>query len=471
MDILDKIRKLFGKDNQPVNQDRIDMLKQAREAMQQQQDYIESLQAAPKKLGRSLFVMGHEVLVHMDGGLHLLNTNGKIAKPGSLLQMVEGEDGLKLIGPAHESFSALSGTVAVVEKSHGSWAIVSQDGRSMSVSLGSLSAEPGDRLVVDGLCAVRNMGKPDSADHVFDSVSGIGWDDIGGLREAKEELREAVEMPLAHPDLFKAYGKRSVRGVLLWGPPGCGKTRLAKACAASVGRAAGGAGMFLYVKGPELLDMWVGRTEAAIRGLFASCRARKAETGITPVLFIDEADAVLGRRGSGISSDIERTIVPQFLAEMDGLDEHGAMVLLATNRPDTLDPAIVREGRIDRKIEIGRPEKPDAEEIASIHFKARPFDRKAFDSAREMASRAVEIVFSDDLSIEGGPLLRDVVSGAMLEEMAERSSSSAIRRDIAKGSKKPSGIGEPDLMAAARSLARHQRGVSFSSRMMPSRRA
>lgn len=184
----------------------------------------------------------------------------------------------------------------------------------------SQSLEKGDRVVLDstGSVITKNLGKDDERFN-FTAETNVTWDDIGGLTKAKEQMIEAVELPHKNKEIFEFYGKRPVKGILLYGPAGCGKTLLGKATATSIARMHRGekeSAGFIYVKGPEILDRYVGVAEATIRQIFQGARKHKETYGYPAVVFIDEADAILSKRGSGVSSDIERTIVPMFLTEM-----------------------------------------------------------------------------------------------------------------------------------------------------------
>ena len=301
--------------------------------------------------------------------------------------------------------------------------------------------EKGDRIVVDrGMNIVlKNLGKETSA--FLTEVPGLTWDEIGGLEEAKMELREAIELPFERPDLFVRYGKRPIKGVLLYGPPGCGKTLLGRAAATSIARLHGksGAGGFIYVKGPEVLSRFVGSAEATIRGVFQNAKEHYKKTGFPAVIFIDEADAILSRRGTGISSDMEKTIVPTFLTEMDGAEESGAIVFLATNRSDVLDPAIVRDRRIDRKIRISRPDRTSSIEIFKLALAPVPMGNG--DSIRGIAEKATEELFHVKWSLYSIELqedemvvtLGDLISGGMIVNIVDHATSYAMRREMADG--------------------------------------
>jgi proteasome-associated ATPase len=296
----------------------------------------------------------------------------------------------------------------------------------------SFEAEPGARVVLDssGFLAKENLGKTDN-NYVREATT-ITWDDIGGLWDAKEQLQEAIELPMSHPEIFEKYGQEPIKGVLLYGPPGCGKTLLGKATATSIARNFGAQSStgFIYIKGPEVLSKWLGESEAKIRQLFAMARDHRDDTGYPAVIFIDEADALLGRRGRGIGgSSISDTVVPTFLAEMDGLDDTGAVVLLATNRPDTLDPAVIRPGRIDRKIKISRPDRETAADILRIHLRSKPVTN----TLDAVIQYVMEAVFDDNNRVQGQPL-SSVLNGAILENIVSRATSFAIKDDISRGS-------------------------------------
>lgn len=328
--------------------------------------------------------------------------------------------------------------------------------------------EVGERLVLDnsGSVVTANLGKPPPPPRV--NTTRTTWDDVGGLEEAKAAMIEAIEMPVKYADLYKKYNKLPVKGVLLYGAPGCGKTLLGRAAATAISDVNEGRGTesnFLYVKGPELLNMYVGNTEASIRSLFAQAREHKENHGYPAILFIDEADALLGARGGrgahgGMLGSLSSTIVPQFLSEMDGLEDSGAIVLLSTNRADVLDPAIVREGRIDRKVRIGRPDQKATEAILRIHLKGKPLD-SAVDEA-QFAKVAAEALFAPDFVLysihrnDGPPFtvpftLGHMVNGAMIAALVDQSTTNAINREIKGGT---SGVSMSDFAQALISVFR-----------------
>ncbi len=319
--------------------------------------------------------------------------------------------------------------------------------------------EEGDKVILDysDLLVIENLGQ-DAKVFAFDDVEEITWDDIGGLVEAKAGMIEAIENPVKLKDLYEAYGKKSIKGVLLYGPPGCGKTLLGKAAATSVRQVHGAeqvATGFIYVKGPEILDRYVGMAEAAVRSLFLRAHKHFKKEGYPAVIFIDEADAILGKRGSGISSDVNMTIVPSFLTEMDGMEDSGALVILATNRADIIDPAIVRDGRIDRRVMVGRPSREAAAHIFTIHLQGVPLKGKL--TIEEAVRIGVEQLFSDRHTIynvqkKSGEVLpfglHHVSSGSMIANVVDQATSRAIARDEKEN--KAQGVTLEDIETAVR---------------------
>lgn len=341
--------------------------------------------------------------------------------------------------------------------------------------------KPDDHVILDmtGKVIVRNIGRGDKS-KVYTEDTGVTWDDIGGLFEAKQALIEAIEEPVLKADLYKKFRRRPSRGVLLYGPPGTGKTMLGKAAATALARVHGAsarAGGFLYVKGPELLNMFVGSSEANIRKLFASAREHKAVHGYPAIVFIDEADALMGKRGQARGYEgMERTLVPQFLAEMDGLEDAGCMILLATNRPDSLDPAVVRVGRVDKKIYVRRPNQEEAENIFSIYLRGLPLQNVQTERGRKgdnlelFAKHVAATLFDDkhalfvvrcvDAKNDRRFGMRDLASGALIAGIVDNAAQLALRRE--RDGDRTSGLNLTDLENAVRSIVDEYRSLDHT---------
>ena len=334
--------------------------------------------------------------------------------------------------------------------------------------------------------AIEKFENRQARTHLLDEVPTVTWEQIGGQHQAIEAIRKAIEYPLLHADTFTKYQFTQPKGFLLYGPPGCGKTMIGQAAAASLSqlvRASQGqassesqsknppvtSGAFLHIKGPEILNMWLGESERIVRDLFAKARARRKE-GALPFIFIDEAESVLGTRRSMRSFNINNTLVPMFCAEMDGIESlQDVVIILASNRPDLIDPAVLRPGRIDRKIKVARPTREAAVEILSVYLtSALPLDatlleqhEHSHDKARRATiEQVVDSLFSRtdqnrvlSIRLRNGQhkvLYRgDLVSGAILSAIVQRAKEKAIERAVAQaGATAGDGIRAQDLLDA-----------------------
>jgi len=312
----------------------------------------------------------------------------------------------------------------------------------------------------DSLFAYNLLPKSSVDSLVLEKVPDIRYENIGGLFDAIQTIRDAVELPHLYPEYFREYRLVPPKGILLYGPPGCGKTLIAKAVANSLTRrieemtGERAESYFLNVKGPELLNKFVGETEQAIRDLFA--RARNQATHRTPVIiFFDEMDSLFRVRGSGVSSDMEATIVPQFLAELDGLEILENVVIIgATNREDLIDPAVLRPGRLDRKVRIPRPGKEAAVEIFSKYLTYDlPLDLaavEAFGSKAQAVEGMVKLVVETmygtepeneliEITYANGTnkilYMKDFASGAIIENIVRRAKFLAVKELVDRGKK------------------------------------
>ncbi|HWB67630.1 MAG TPA: proteasome ATPase [Mycobacteriales bacterium] len=307
----------------------------------------------------------------------------------------------------------------------------------------------------------ERIPKSEVEELVLEEVPDIDYADIGGLHEQIEAIRDAVELPFLHKDLFIEHQLRPPKGILLYGPPGCGKTLIAKAVANSLAKqvqAAGkgeGRSYFLNIKGPELLNKYVGETERHIRLVFQRAR-EKASEGTPVIVFFDEMDSVFRTRGSGVSSDVENTIVPQLLSEIDGVEGlENVIVIGASNREDMIDPAILRPGRLDVKIKIERPDAEAARDIFSKYLKPdlplHADDLAEHGGSREatieaMIQRTVERMYTEDednrfleVTYANGDkevlYFKDFNSGAMIENIVDRAKKMAIKSFLESGNK------------------------------------
>ncbi len=360
----------------------------------------------------------------------------------------------------------MEGPLLIVEEIIGDKIKVEWGGNARMVLAGRFlgKIKKGDRVIADDTCSVvmRNLGKVESTYRIAKS-DGVTWDEIGGLHEAKRDIVEAIIEPVQQASLYKFYGRKPCKGILLYGPPRCGKTLLVKATTTAVGEAFGSSAIssgFIYIKGPELLSKYVGVAEERIGQLFRRTRAHKAKHGFPAILFIDEAESVLSKRGTGISSDVNNTIVPAFLSEMDGLEETGAIIILATNRSDILDPAVVQEGRIDRKIHIGRPDKESAMDIFNVHMRNIPLGPDTdLEQLIELGSKELfcskKKMYRISLKSRGKNakhfIFGNICSGGMIAEIVQMASSHAMRRNQAeKTARKYWGVQCEDMRNAVR---------------------
>jgi proteasome-associated ATPase len=335
----------------------------------------------------------------------------------------------------------------------------------------------GDSVLIEPRAGIvlERLPRPDAEELVLEEVPDVSYDDVGGLDDQIEQITDAVELPFLHQALFSEYDLPAPKGILLYGPPGCGKTLIAKAVANSLAKKVAevsgdreARSFFLNIKGPELLNKYVGETERQIRMVFQRAR-EKSEQGWPVIVFFDEMESLFRTRGSGISSDIESTIVPQLLAEIDGVETlKNVIVIGASNREDLIDPAILRPGRLDVKIKIERPSEESAASIFGRYLTSDlPIDPDMVDTigggdpdkaVQAMIEDTVREMYRDDeanrfleVTYQNGDkevmYFKDFSSGAMIENIVRRAKKLAIKRQIAGG---PKGIRTDDLLSSIR---------------------
>lgn len=354
----------------------------------------------------------------------------KLQKYEELLQEIidskEKKEGLVLAGPEDNLYKVKTSNGESIVSSP---ALKVKKGQSVVIIGGTIV-----RLLPESLISVNREDPPE--------FKKISWEEIGGMASQIETIRKKVEYPQIYKKIYAKFNMPASKGIILHGPPGCGKTLIAKAIASSMlkGKQITNDN-FIYVKGAELLDMYVGNTEGRIKSMFDAARKSQKKSGERSIIFIDEAEAILPSRGSRKSSDVDTTIVPTFLSEMDGFQDDGPFVILATNYPEQIDVAVQRPGRIDLKIYVGRPTKEDSIEIFKIHLS------KTFlhEDIEELAKNAATHLFTQEKHVSE-------VSGAMIANIVSEGIENALMRNINVSGSSTTGVTTTDLITAINHL-------------------
>ncbi len=456
--------------------DREDMVAEARQALEKYEQIVKKLSSPANRIGTFLSAANRETAQLVVGGADYFCNCDPRVDLGSLRRgtrvlvneayVIVGDLGFDKTGPVVKINEVLGPDRLRVGTEHGMQSLVLQ--RSDLLLKEKLKA--GDEVRVDPnyKVAIEVLARPHSDEYFLDTVPELPWEKVGGQHEALQAIRDAIELPLLHPELFRRFQHATPKGFLLYGPPGCGKTLIGKATAYNLTqqlKAQTGEEMreyFMHIKGPEILNMWVGESERMVREIFSTAREKRRE-GYLPFLFIDEAESILGTRRASRFSNILSTLVPMFCTEMDGIESLSEVVIiLASNRADLIDPAILRPGRIDRKIKVARPTRDGAQEIYRIYLSENlPYDPELVRTAggvpqaiHALVDKLIELQFGHreenkflTITLRSGKkdvLYRgDLVSGAIIASIVERAKSLAIKRAIATGLEE--GISESDL--------------------------
>jgi len=466
-------------DLRPHVSDQSQMIGEAQQMIEKLEEVIKKVTSPANRIGTFLGATSKDTAHIVVGGAdYYCNVDPRIPlaklKKGTRVLVNEafvivGDLGFEMAGPVTKITEVIGKDRLRVGSEHGTQSIVLQRSSDLATSI----LKSGDEVRVDSnyRMALEMLSSTKSHEHYLDVVPELPWEKVGGQEEALQAIKDAIELPLLHVDLFKKFQHATPKGFLLYGPPGCGKTLIGRATAYNLTkqlREKTGAQMkeyFMHVKGPEILNMWVGESERMVREIFATAREKRRDS-FMPFLFIDEAESILGTRRASRYSNILSTLVPMFCSEMDGIDSlNDVVIILASNRADLIDPAILRPGRIDRKIKVNRPNREGARDIYRIYLTPDlPYDGALAKEADHVGAAVDKLIerFVDwqfvrrdenkflEVTLRSGRkeiLYRsDLISGAIIASIVERAKAMAIKRAIA--TQQEEGIREMDLQLA-----------------------
>jgi len=450
---------------QPQLQEKVldlrDALFQAQQMAEQYSLKIKTLEEAIEKLKSPAHRIG-TILGQSENGLVRIVSGGTEYQAAVVPELMQ-EEGLRTGDQValNEGFVAIAklplpiqGPIARIsgKLQGGQWLVQTATGNAETIVLSHADLDPSSLkeseevfLDTNQRVILGKIPKRESQTLIEDDFKKVAWSQVGGQEKVKKEIQKVLEYPLLHEEILKQMDYQVPKGFLFYGPPGCGKTLVGKAILTEVisklseQKNSELQGRFIHVKGPEILNMWLGESERKIREIFKKARDYK-EKGQIPFIFIDEAESILGIRQAWRGSNISNTVVPMFCAEMDGIQSlRDTVVILATNRPDLIDPAIVRPGRIDRKIKVQRPDREECKQILRIYLKdGLPREHDDFD---QMAEPFLDILFKRHpeqevlvLTLRSGSSRKmywsDFISGAAIENIMKRAKELAIERAI-----------------------------------------
>ncbi len=465
LDLANRIAELAPRDDAKMN-NYLASLKQAAQSLEQSEEERQALLAKYEEAYQKLTAPANRTgafLTWLDGGLalvalgdseYVVQADPKIDSSSlSTGTAVRLNEGYAIVGLA--PLSAFGPVVSVGEVLDNDRLRLGSDtpGQGSRIvltgaQLSGFEIKAGDEVRLDpsGRIAVEHFARKESRDYFFEDIPEIHWDQVGGQEAAIGLIRDTIEQPLLYPDLYAKFDKKPVKGILLYGPPGCGKTLIGKAAAYNLTREyAKHVGhevkeYFMYISGPKILNMWLGETERMVRDIFRIAR-EKAKEGHLVFIFMDEAESVLRTRSSGRWLNISNTVVPQFCAELDGLVAlENVVLILTSNRPDYIDPAVLRPERIDRKVKVSRPDYEATKQILGIYLHQDiPLDSN--ETRQDLVEKTVDYLWlkspkSEFLKVfqRNGSVdtlyRKDLISGALIKSVVDRAKDVAIRRAI-----------------------------------------